>query len=590
MVVVATATAIGFVHRFLAPEGEPYFLFTEVFGDHPAASLLIWALCLAAYAALFRLLCRRLDAWRHGVVSAPPKRPLTQKIERLTQWAFSRWYRAALVLAIAWSPWILLSWPGQPNPDFARMIGEFLLQRSDFTDGVIAPYEAYPTSYYLMPDGERIWSNHHNFYLMLYYGAVSKVSIVLFDSLMPGIFLISTLSLLFTLLAFGRAFAILGRFVSSWKVRALALGLVAASPLIAVWSMSHTKNHLFSAALVWWLALVAQYVHSREPVGRRWYVETTLLSFMVAVSVLFGWMLLVAQALVMLGVRRGRYAPLAVMAVPALLVHGTVSAAVAVGVLIPSDPIETKGVQLQQLALILSEHPDALSTQDRAALSKIFDLEAMAEAYDPDISDPVKSSGPYATKTESFRYQTVQPEDWDDFTGIWLRAGAEHPDTFADALVSKSYRYLDPFDRGTHWYPPWAGDYERTVGEHSVAPVALNSGPRPALREAAYTCYDAALCRPLLSHSLRTVLLVLICAAAITVGRRFSWLWAMPFALQVGVVAMSPLAAGGRYALGFTYGLAVVILLMAIDDRQPARERAGRPPADARTASGTRGS
>lgn len=571
VVVVATATAIGFVARFLAPDDAPYFLLTATVADHPLASLVIWALCVAAYALGFRALCRWLDRWRHGVTSAPAQGRRAQRVQRWTEWIFARWWHAAVALAVVWSPWILLSWPGQPNPDFARMIGEFLLERSDFTDGVIAPFEAYPTSHYLLPDSERIWSNHHNFFLMLYYGGVSWVSIALFDSLMPGIFLLSTLSLLFTLVAFGRAFSILGRLVPSWKVRATVFGIAAATPLIALWGLSHTKNHLFAAAFVWWLALVAQYVHSPRPVGRRWYVETALVSTAVAVSVLFGWMLLVAQALVMLGVRRGRFAPLAVMALPALLVHGTVSAAVAFGLLIPSDPIETKGVQLQQLSLILREHPDALSEEDREALGRIFDLEAMAAAYDEDISDPVKSTGPYATKTESFRYQTVRPEDWDDFTGIWLRAGAEHPDTFADALAAKSYRYLDPFDEGTHFYPPWDGDYERVVGEHSMAPVPVNSLTRPALRGVAFGCFEVEGCRPLLSHSVKTVAVVLICAGAIVVRRRFAWVWAMPFALQVGIVAMSPLAAGGRYALGFTYGLAVVIALMALDDRQPER-------------------
>lgn len=575
VVAVATATAIGFVARLLAPEDAAYLRLTVVVSDHPVASTLIWVGCLAAYAVLFRWLCRWVDRWRHGVAPTPARGAVTRHVERFTTWVFARWWHGAVALAVVWAPWILLSWPGQPNPDFARMLGEFLLGRSEFTDGVIAPYEAYPTSYYLLPEGERIWSNHHNFYLMLYYGAVTKASIVLLGSAMPGIVVLSTCSLLLTLAAFGRAFAILGPMVPSWKVRTLALGIVAASPLIALWGMSHTKNHLFAAALVWWLALVAQYVHQPEPVGRRWYVETTLVSLAVAVSVLFGWMLLVAQALVMLGVRRGRLAPLAVMAVPALLVHGTVSAAVAVGLLIPSDPIETKGVQLQQLALTLREHPDALAPQDREALSRIFDMEAMAAAYDPDISDPVKSTGPYATKTESFRYRTVQPEDWDAFTGIWLRGAAEHPDTYADALVSKSYRYLDPFDEGTHWYPPWAGDYERTVGDHAIAPVPVNEVARPALRDRAYACYRVDPCRPLLSHSVRTVAVVLLLAAAVVVRRRFAWLWAMPFALQVGIVAMSPLAAGGRYALGFTYGLGVVVLLLAMDDRQPARRASG---------------
>lgn len=600
VIVVSATTAIGMINRTLPVDGAPYHLLTDEVQAAPVWSAVIFALCLAFYAVLFRLLCRWMDRWRDGAPVTEPTGRWALRVARLMEWVFSRWYRAALAIAIVWLPWILSSYPGQPNPDFARTIGEFLLQRSDFNDQVIAPYEAYPTSYYLLPDSERIWSNHHNFFLMLYYGGVSKISIVLFDSLLPAVFLVSTVSLLFTLTAFGRAFSILGDLVSSWKVRATAFGIVAASPLIAMWAMSHTKNHLFSAALVWWLALIAQYVHSPQPVRRRWYVETALVSLILAASVLFGWMLLLAQALIMIGVRRGRWAPLAVMAVPGLLIHGTVSVAVATGLIIPSDPIETKGVQLQQLALILKEHPDTLSEKDRTALSKIFDLDAMAAAFDPDISDPVKSSGPFDRKTESFKYKTVQPEDWDAFNGLWLRAGAKHPDTFVDALVLKFYRYLDPLDEGTNWYPPWAGDYERTVGDHQLAPVEFNKAARTEVRDQAYDCFQSSGCRPLLSHSLRTVLLVLICAAAIAVGRRFSWLWAMPFALQVGIVAMSPLSAGGRYALGFTYGLAIVILLMAIDDRQPknrpedqAEDRPEDQPqtsSDPRTPSGIPGS
>mgnify|MGYP001283875787 CR=1 FL=1 len=579
VVFVATATAIGAINTFLAIDDAEYPLLSAEVRAAPVWAALIWLVCLTVYAVGFRWLCARMDRWRHGVTSAAATGRFGRWWERVSTWAFSSWWRASAALAIAWLPWILLSFPGQPNPDFARTIGEFLLQRSDFTGDVIAPYEAYPTSYYLMTDGERIWSNHHNFYLMLYYGGISKLSIMLFDSLMPGVFLISALALLLTLAAFGRAFSILGRFVSSWKVRSVAFALVALSPVIAAWSMSHTKNHLFAAALVWWLALIAQFVHSPQRVPRRWYVETTLVSTLLAVSVLFGWILLVAQAVIMLGVRRGRFVAVAVMAVPALVVHFTVSAAVAGGLLIPSDPIETKGVQLQQLALILREHPDALNEQDREDLSRIFDLEAMAAAYDPDVSDPVKSSGPYATKTDSFRYQTVQPEDWEAFTGIWLRAGMQHPDTFIDALAAKTYRYLDPFDEGTHFYPPWAGDYERVVGDHQLAPVGFNSTTRPLVRGAVFGCEMVSVCRPLVSHPVRTVAVVLLCAAAIVVRRRFAWLWAMPFALQVAIMGMSPLAAGGRYALGFTYGIAIVIMLMAIDDRSTESE--------AETASGT---
>jgi hypothetical protein len=72
---------------------------------------------------------------------------------------------------------------------------------------------------------------------------------------------------------------------------------------------------------------------------------------------------------------------------------------------------------------------------------------------------------------------------------------------------------------------------------------------------------------------------VLLLAAAIASRRRFAWVWALPFALQLAIAGVSPLSAGGRYVLAFTYGLAIVLLLLSID-RSP---RPSPEPADPNT-------
>ncbi len=167
----------------------------------------------------------------------------------------------------------------------------------------------------------------------------------------------------------------------------------------------------------------------------------------------------------------------------------------------------------------------------------------------------------------------MQAEDWEAFDAIVLDVAARHPETAVDGLFLKSYRYLDPFDRGTDWYPPWSPDYDRTIDGHRVAPLDVNLTLRGETRERAFDCYGTSLCRPLISHGVRTVLVVLLLAAAIGVRRRFAWVWALPFALQLAIAGVSPLSAGGRYVLASTYGLAVVLMLLAIEDRRP--ERAG---------------
>ncbi|WP_148612090.1 DUF6020 family protein [Nocardioides rubriscoriae] len=577
VVLVAVATTAGLSARYLTPEGAPYPLLSREVGDHPLLVLAMLWLSLAAYAAVFVALRTLVDAWRTPAPSPRPTVGRAARLVALVDWTFARWWRVSLVLAVLWLPWFVSSFPGQPSPDPSNMITEFLSRRSDFAGAPLlgdgshtAPYVDYPTSSYLLTDGDSLWSNHHPFFLMLGYGSVSAVSVALFDSLVPALVVLSAASAAFTLLAFGRALAILGTLVPGWRPRALALLVLALSPLIALWSMAEHKNQLFCAAFVWWLALLARLVHSVGPVGllgRRWYVETFAVSLVMAATVQFGWILLVAQTLAMVLMKRERVAVLVAVGVPAVLVYGSISAATAAGVLIPSDPVETKGVQLQVLALELTEHPDALTATQREDLSRIFDLDAFVASFDPSSTDPLKSTGPLARKTASFRYQTVRPEDWDTFDAIVLDVASRYPATAVDALFLKSSRYLDPFDEGTDWYPPWSPSYDRTIDGHRVAPLDLNLAARGWTRDRAFDCYAVSVCRPVISHGLRTIVVVLLLAAAIGVRRRFAWLWALPFALQLAIAGVSPLSAGGRYVLAFTYGLAVVLLLLAVEDR-----------------------
>ncbi|WP_370248119.1 DUF6020 family protein [Nocardioides sp.] len=596
--VVGAAVAAGFLGRLLTPDDAPYLLVTREVDDHPLAATAIVALSLAAVAVLLRAAERLVSGWRDGARATAAITPRGRRWRRRTDHVYARWGRLAVVLVLMWLPWYLTSFPGQPSPDAANMITEFLDTRADFADtpplapaDLTSPLEDYPTSDYLLTDSDRLWSNHHPFFLMLTYGGISAASVALFDSLVPGLVLISGLSAALTVVAFARALWLLGRRVRGWRVRLLALVGLGVTPLIPLWSMAEHKNQLFCAAFVWWLALTAQLLDradrtaptgptagARAPIapGRGWYLETTAASLIMAISVQFGWIVLAAQSVALLVVLRRRATPVLAMALPALAVMGSISALGTAGVVVPSDPIETKGLQLQTMALLLREHPeDAFTAAERADLERLFDLDVAAAVFDPDNADPIKSTGPLDKKSASFRYRTVRAEDWEPFDGIILAAAARHPGTALDALFLKSYRYLDPFDRGTDFYPPWNPDYDRTVSGHRAAPMPLNDVSRGAVRAVANGCHSVAVCRPLVSPGPPTLLVVLLLGAGVVVRRRRAWLWALPFALQLGIAGVSPLSAGGRYVLAAVYGATIVVLLLAAPDRPDAQEPDG---------------
>lgn len=579
VLLVATATTAGFVNSFLTPDGAPYPLMTRDVGDHPVAAAGFFVASFALVAVVFLTLTRLVAGWRTGVSSAPATGPRSQRVMALVEWCFARWWRIALALFVVWLPFYATSFPGVPSPDGANMLSEWLNTRSDFAGappdaGVdeTSPLIEYPTATYLLDDSDRLWSNHHPFFLVAAFGSICSVSQQVFGSIIPGIAVISALSAIITLVAYGRALWLIGRLVGSWKHRLVCFAVIATTPLIALWSMAIHKNQMFSAGFVWLLGLLAELVHARGPLRRSWYVETFAVSLVVAISVQFGWILLVAQAAALLLLKGRRLAGLVALGLPALLLTGSISLLVSTGTISPTDPVETKGLQLQTLGLILTEHPDALTAQEREQLSGALDLDEVVATFDPWTSDRAKSKGTLELKTGSYRYQTVQPGDWDHLNSIVLRAALDHPGTTLDSLFLKSYRYLDPFDEGTDWYAPWRQRYVRHIDDEQISPIAFNATPRQALRDVSLGCFGQEWCRPFVSHSTKTVFLVLLFAAAIAVRRRHAWFWALPIALQLGIAGISPLSAGGRYTLGITYAVGLVLMLLMIGDERPAGE------------------
>lgn len=576
VLLVAMAATAGFISRFLTPDSAPYLLITRDVGDHPVAATGFFIGCFALAAVVFLALARLMNRWRDGVSSAPATGHRTRRLMAWVEWTFARWWRVTLVLFVVWLPFYATSFPGVPSPDGANMLTEFLSTRSDFDpvpffadEDQTPPYLEYPTATYLLNDSDRMWSNHHPFFLVAIFGSICTASQHLFGSYIPGIAAISALSAIFTLVAFGRAMYLIGRLVTSWRHRLIGFAIVALTPLIPLWSMAIHKNQLFSAGFVYLLGLLAELVYRRGPLRRSWYVETFAVSLVVAISVQFGWILLVAQTLALLLMKGSRIPGLLALGVPAILLTVSISALTANGTISPTDPVETKGLQLQTLGLILTEHPDALTAKEREQLSDALDLDALVETWDPWTSDRAKSKGALATKTHSYRYQTVQPGDWDHLNSIVLHAALEYPGTTLDSLFLKSYRYLDPFDKGTDWYAPWRQAYVRHINGQQISPIAMNAAPRQALRDVSLGCFGVSVCRPFFSHSTKTVFLVLLFAAAIAVRRRYAWFWALPIALQLGIAGVSPLSAGGRYTLGITYAVGLMVMLLMVGDKEP---------------------
>ncbi|GGH37549.1 DUF6020 family protein [Microbacterium album] len=574
--VLALYATAGWLRREFALRhgNEGYPLFSELIAADPLRPGLVFLLVAAGYTAVFFAL-RWLVARASGPVGTGLGR--TGRAAKTVDWVFARWWRLSLALLVLWAPLLALRWPGAVNPDFALMVTEIAQRRSEFPGDAFKPYDIYPIAYHLLPAGDLIWSNQHNAFLTLIYGGMAGVSGAVFQSYIPGVVVLTTGQALFTVFALGRALALAARHVERRWVKVAGLALTAGSVMTPLWSMDLSKNPLFAAAVVWWLALLLEFAFGHE-IRRRWGAEVAAATVVVLVSVKFGVYVAALGLMLLLITRRRPRLLLAALLTPILVFVVLLRGLMVAGLVIPDDSVETRVVQLQQMALTLREHPDALDERDRARLERVFDIEAMTRVYDPDNADPVKSSG--LDDNGSYRWRTVSAEDWSHVTGIWARLGARYPALYVDAFLLKSHRYLDIASESPPWPPlrtiTWSVTY-------SLDLTGVNDGGRELLASGLAAAHREPVLRLVMSASAWAVATILLCTVAISLRRPRAALYALPLALQAGVALLSPLNGAARYLLGLVYAAGLVFMALGMRDgtaHTPAplgSERSGAP-------------
>lgn len=100
---------------------------------------------------------------------------------------------------------------------------------------------------------------------------------------------------------------------------------------------------------------------------------------------------------------------------------------------------EMLSIPFQQTAYYLQKYGDKLTDDEYAKLDKVFVLDGMAESYDPNVSDPVKSRykyGAYPASEDSEHSAALR-----DYFAVWLHQFFKDPLTYLEAAVKHTYKY-----------------------------------------------------------------------------------------------------------------------------------------------------
>lgn len=441
-----------------------------------------------------------------------------------------RWWKIAIILCVGWL-WAYATLLVAFGADVRAQVNEFNLWWANL-HGIVLPYkqgftqmDIYPTAHYLWPEQATYLTNQHNIVLTMVYGGIVAVCRAFSGSDDLGLVVLAGTQYLFAafclsvtahrILTFGKPYRHQGNSMKAQAgalPRILILVFLLCCPLVVFSTISITKSPLFAFAFVWWLGIWYQLLrmrsdgmggtederrrtaHDSGEGGRRMStyripgrltLAMAVSTVVMLISVKYALYIVAIQLLVFLIADRKRWRFYIIsLAVPLVVFQVMISTLVGTGTIITGDPIESKGVQLQQIARVAQRNPQGIPEDARKALEPILDLQAMGQEYSPNDADRVKSSGTMG-KITTYKWRTVTAHDMKAFNRAWLEIGLRNPVLYLDAFLAKSYGYFDVTDPpyvamsyyvnntyvqdSTVWIKGWSHDWRNSVVERSTA-------------------------------------------------------------------------------------------------------------------------
>ena len=399
--------------RFVKPNGIDLFVTC-------IPEVLLCLVVMAGWFVVFLAALLLLDEWLDDVAPTATHEDLMHAgmVKRFVSDHSFGCIVALLLLILI--PVSLLAYPGQFMGDTLGIIAQgFRLQNYH--------------PYWSPDDSGMKLGNHHpvTYTLLLHYCIVAGKA--LFGAYNRGLYVSVLLQLIASVCAFAYCITALQRAgvirLGTAFVLALFYGL---NSQVQLYLVLLSKDALYSAALLFFLTTAFELC-----CGERRKPTIALFAFSAVCCVLFrnDGIYVLVPTLVALLTQRGSRRATAVL-LPAIVVFWLVFGKVILpfaGV-IPGSKREMLSIPFQQTARYLVEHPDDVTDSERAAIDGVLIFDRVAESYDPNISDPVKS----------LYREDATSDDMRRYFSAWKDMFVKHPATYVHAVLHNKYEYFYP--------------------------------------------------------------------------------------------------------------------------------------------------
>ena len=441
---------------------------------------------IIAFSVLVTLLTSNLHDRIERAVNVDTLRHVSARIVRF----------APLIIALAWLPWLIGTFPGNLVWDAANQVAQFFNLPSETTQRSV-----------VLMDPNIIINQHHSvLYTMLIGTGISIGKAVSGGNWYVGIFTVTLVQYVTLIAVLWRAFRHMDKHGISQIVQLIVLIITCVSPIAVNNCVMINKDTGFAIALMAAM-LSADTIMSN---GRVRVVDALKLLVSASMAALLrngmvvpvAGMLIVTVAIVAWRAVRSKkceyvseastsasggafalrdVAILVPAAVASIIVPLVVTYCVYPAFsFTPGSEREMLSVPIQQVALCVERYPDDIASWERDAIDTVLDYDGMvADYYDPDIADAVKTA-----------WKPGAPADERNaFLSAWWSVVSRHPSDAIEATLRNYYEYL--YVNGTETSVFAAGkDNGHGVPDgimESMGVEEIDDGIVPALRNA----YDA---------------------------------------------------------------------------------------------------
>lgn len=323
-------------------------------------------------------------------------------------------------LLLFYIPVIIISYPGFISWDSFRQIAQ-----AYNTDSYV-PYVN------LIDENVKLF-NHHPISHTLFIYVCLVLGNAIFKSWNAGIFLYVLIqTIVFALVVAYCCFALITKFKTRPVSVVIILSYFCLHPKFQLYLMVVSKDIIYSS---FFLLLLCTLIEIIEEINDK---RTIILWCISIVGMMLfrndGFYIIVPVLVMMIPFTKNRKIPVSSLALAVAFFFVWNSVILPFAHISPGSKREMLSIPFQQTARYVSEYESDMTSEEVAAISAILPYDDLAELYDQDISDPVKSGfNENATSDDMKRYFKV-----------WYNMFKKHPDVYFRATFANKYQIFYP--------------------------------------------------------------------------------------------------------------------------------------------------